>query len=388
MNNFTFSQPTQIIFGKDVENQAGQEARKYGTKVLLHYGGGSIKRSGLYDRVTASLRNAGVEWRELGGVQPNPRLSLVKEGISLSREFGADIILAAGGGSVIDSAKAMAAGVMYDGDVWDFYSGRAFPQEALPVGVVLTISAAGSEASNSSVITNEDGWFKFGLSADCLRPKFSLCNPQLTCTVPPYQTACGIADILAHVMERYFTPQRDVDVTDRMCEAVMIGIMENARKVMTDPSSYEARAEIMWAGTVAHNDIVGVGRSGDWSSHQIEHEISAIYDIPHGAGLAIVFPAWMKHVYKHDIARFKQFAQRVFEIADDFGDDESIATEGIARLESFFSEIGLPVTLSEANIPHDRLDEMAQKCGSRSTNVGNYAKLTKDTVRQILELAK
>lgn len=388
MNNFTFSQPTQIIFGKDVENQAGQEARKYGTKVLLHYGGGSIKRSGLYDRVTASLRNADVEWRELGGVQPNPRLSLVKEGISLSREFGADIILAAGGGSVIDSAKAMAAGVMYDGDVWDFYSGRAFPQEALPVGVVLTISAAGSEASNSSVITNEDGWFKFGLSADCLRPKFSLCNPQLTCTVPPYQTACGIADILAHVMERYFTPQRDVDVTDRMCEAVMIGIMENARKVMTDPSSYEARAEIMWAGTVAHNDIVGVGRSGDWSSHQIEHEISAIYDIPHGAGLAIVFPAWMKHVYKHDIVRFKQFAQRVFEIADDFGDDESIATEGIARLESFFSEIGLPVTLSEANIPHDRLDEMAQKCGSRSTNVGNYAKLTKDTVRQILELAK
>lgn len=388
MNNFTFSQPTQIIFGKDVENQAGQEARKYGTKVLLHYGGGSIKRSGLYDRVTASLRNAGVEWRELGGVQPNPRLSLVKEGISLSREFGADIILAAGGGSVIDSAKAMAAGVMYDGDVWDFYSGRAFPQEALPVGVVLTISAAGSEASNSSVITNEDGWFKFGLSADCLRPKFSLCNPQLTCTVPPYQTACGIADILAHVMERYFTPQRDVDVTDRMCEAVMIGIMENARKVMTDPSSYEARAEIMWAGTVAHNDIVGVGRSGDWSSHQIEHEISAIYDIPHGAGLAIVFPAWMKHVYKHDIVRFKQFAQRVFEIADDFGDDESIATEGIARLESFFSEIGLPVTLSEANIPHDRLDEMAQKCGSRSANVGNYAKLTKDTVRQILELAK
>lgn len=388
MNNFTFSQPTQIIFGKDVENQAGQEARKYGTKVLLHYGGGSIKRSGLYDRVTASLRNAGVEWRELGGVQPNPRLSLVKEGISLSREFGADIILAAGGGSVIDSAKAMAAGVMYDGDVWDFYSGRAFPQEALPVGVVLTISAAGSEASNSSVITNEDGWFKFGLSADCLRPKFSLCNPQLTCTVPPYQTACGIADILAHVMERYFTPQRDVDVTDRMCEAVMIGIMENARKVMTDPSSYEARAEIMWAGTVAHNDIVGVGRSGDWSSHQIEHELSAIYDIPHGAGLAIVFPAWMKHVYKHDIVRFKQFAQRVFEIADDFGDDESIATEGIARLESFFSEIGLPVTLSEANIPHDRLDEMAQKCGSRSANVGNYAKLTKDTVRQILELAK
>lgn len=388
MNNFTFSQPTQIIFGKDVENQVGQEVRKYGTKVLLHYGGGSIKRTGLYERITASLSNAGVEWMELGGVQPNPRLSLVREGISLCREFGASIILAVGGGSVIDSAKAIAAGVMYDGDVWDFYLGKAFPEEALPVGVVLTIAAAGSEASNASVITNEDGWYKIGLSADCLRPKFALCNPQLTCTVPPYQTACGIADILAHIMERYFTPQRDVDVSDRMCEAVMIAVIENARRVMADPNSYEARAEIMWAGTVAHNDILGAGRKGDWSSHRIEHELSAIYDIPHGAGLAIVFPAWMKYVYKHDIPRFKQFAQRVFGVADDFGDDEKIALEGIARLESFFREIGLPVTLSEANLPHDRFDEMAQKCASRSANVGNYAKLTADTVRQILELAK
>jgi len=386
MNSFTFFHPTRIIFGKDVENQAGQEARKYGTRVLLHYGGGSIKQSGLYDRVTASLREAGLEWRELGGVQPNPRLSLVKEGISLCREFAADIILAVGGGSVIDSAKAIAAGVMYDGDVWDFYSGGAFPQKALPVGVVLTISAAGSEASNSSVITNEDGWYKFGLSADCLRPVFSLCNPQLTCTVPPYQTACGIADMLAHVMERYFTPQRDVDVTDRMCEALMIAIIENGRRVMADPNSYEARAEIMWAGTVAHNDIVGVGRSGDWSSHRIEHELSAIYDIAHGAGLAIVFPAWMKHVYKHDIPRFKQFAERVFEVTA--GRDEEVALEGIARLESFFREIGLPVTLSEAGIPHDRLDEMAKKCAWRSADVGNYVKLTEDTVRQVLELAK
>jgi alcohol dehydrogenase YqhD (iron-dependent ADH family) len=387
MINFTFSQPTRISFGKDVEKQVGQETRQYGTRALLHFGGGSIKRSGLYDRVTESLCSAGVEWVELGGVQPNPRLSLVRQGISLCRESGADIVLAVGGGSVIDSAKAIAAGVMYEGDVWDFYARTAFPEQALPVGVVLTMAAAGSEASNSSVITNEDGMHKVGLSADCLRPRFSLCNPQLTCTVPAYQTACGIADILAHVMERYFTPQHDVAVTDRMCEATMIAIMENARRVMADLNSYEARAEIMWAGTVAHNDILGVGRLGDWSSHRIEHELSAIYDIPHGAGLAIVFPAWMKYVYKHDVRRFRQFAERVFGVGSE-ADDTATALEGIACLERFFREIGLPVTLSEANIPGDRLDEMAEKCAAISFNVGNYVKLTTETVRQILELAR
>jgi hypothetical protein len=386
MDNFTFSQPTRIIFGKGVESQVGQEARTYGARALLHFGGGSIKRSGLYDRIVASLRSAGIEWKELGGVQPNPRLSLVKEGISLCREFGADIILAVGGGSVIDSAKAIAVGVRYKGDVWDFYSGKAVPQEALPLGVVLTIAAAGSEAGGSSVITNEDGLYKLSLHADCARPGFALCNPELTYTVGPYQTACGIADILAHVMERYFTPQQDVEVTGRMCEAVMTAVIASARRLMADPNSYEARAEIMWAGTVAHNNILGVGRRGDWSSHRIEHELSAAYDIAHGAGLAIVFPAWMKYVYKHDIARFKQFAQRVFQVAED--EDERMVLEGISRLEDFFREIGLPVTMSEANLAYGLLDEMAEKCATNSPNIGNYVKLTADTVRRVLELAK
>lgn len=388
MDNFTFSQPTRIVFGRDVENRVGEEVRKYGKRVLLHYGGGSIRRTGLYDRVVASLEKAGVEWKELGGVQPNPRLSLVREGISLCRRWGADIILAVGGGSVIDSAKAIAVGVPYDGDVWDFYSGKAVPEKALPVGVILTIAAAGSEASSGSVITNEDGLYKVGTGAKCMRPVFALCNPQLTCTLPPYQTACGVVDILADIMERYFTPQRDVDFTDRLCEAAMISIMENARRVMADPNDYNARAEIMWGGTVAHNDILGVGRRGDWSSHRVEHELSALYDIAHGAGLAIVFPAWMKHVYKYDIPRFKQFAERVFGVSSDGRSDEEVAVEGISRLEGFFNEIGLPTTISKAGLPVDQLDTMAQKCAQGSSEVGNYAKLTFDTVLRILELAK
>lgn len=388
MDNFTFSQPTRIVFGRDVENRVGEEVRRYGKKVLLHYGGGSIRRTGLYDRVVASLKRAGVEWEELGGVQPNPRLSLVREGISLCRRSGADTILAVGGGSVIDSAKAIAVGAMFDGDVWDFYSGEAVPEKALPVGVVLTIAAAGSEASKFSVITNEDGLYKVGTGAECLRPVFALCNPQLTCSLPPYQTACGVVDILAHVLERYFTPQKDVDFSDRLCEAAMISIMENARRVMDDPSDYNARAEIMWGGTVAHNDILGVGRRGDWSSHRVEHELSALYDIAHGAGLAIVFPAWMKHVYRYDIARFKQFAERVFGVSSEGRSDEEVAAEGISRLERFFCEIGLPTTMSQAGLPIDRLDTIAQKCAQGSSDVGNYAKLTFDTVLRILELAK
>jgi len=286
----------------------------------------------------------------------------------------------------MESARAIAVGVRYKGDVWDFYSGKAVPQEALPLGVVLTIAAAGSEAGGSSVITNEDGLRKLSLHADCARPGFALCNPELTYTVGPYQTACGIADILAHVMERYFTPQQDVEVTDRMCETVMTAVIASARRVMADPNSYEARAEIMWAGTVAHNNILGVGRRGDWSSHRIEHELSAVYDIAHGAGLAIVFPAWMKYVYKHDIARFKQFAQRVFQVAED--EDERMVLEGVSRLEDFFHEIGLSVTMSEANLAYDLLDEMAEKCATNSPNIGNYVKLTADTVRRVLELAK
>lgn len=288
MENFILNSGTKIIFGRDTEKLLGEEIKNYGKKVLLHYGGGSIKRTGLYDKVTGILKDAGLDFIELSGVKPNPRLSLVHEGIELCRKEGIDFILAVGGGSVIDSAKAIALGVPYDGDVWDFFEGKAEPKENLPVGVVLTIAAAGSEASNSAVITNENGWYKKGLNVEINRPKFAIMNPENTFSVPPYQTACGIADIMAHVMERYFTNVTNVDLTDRLCEATLKSIIRNAPIVIENPEDYNARAEIMWASTVAHNNWLSTGRIPDFGSHRIEHELSAIYDVPHGAGLAVV----------------------------------------------------------------------------------------------------
>ena len=286
MENFEFLSPTRIIFGRGVENRVGEEAKKYAGRVLLHYGGGSIKQSGLYDRVVASLKSAGVEFTELPGVKPNPRLSLVREGVNICRKEGIGLILAVGGGSVIDSAKAIAVGTPYSGDVWDFWSNKAQPQEALPVGVVLTIPAAGSEASDSAVITNEDGWLKWGLNNDINRPKFAIMNPELTFTLPAYQTACGAVDIMAHVMERYFTDVKHVDLTDHLCEAVLKTMIKNTTIALARPDDYNARAEMMWAGTLAHNGLLSTGRLGDWTAHQIEQELSAIYDVAHGAGLA------------------------------------------------------------------------------------------------------
>lgn len=387
MQDFVFQNATKIIFGKDKEELAGQEAVKYGKKLLLHYGGGSIKKSGLYDRVAESLRKEGIEIYELAGVQPNPRVSLVREGISLCKEHGIDLILAVGGGSVIDSAKAIAAGVKYDGDVWDFFSGKSPVTDCLPIGVVLTIPAAGSETSGGTVITQEDGWYKRATGHESMRPKFAILNPELTYTLPAYQTACGITDMMAHVLERYFTNQKNVELTDRLCEATLKTIINNAHTVLEDPTNYDARAEIMWAGTVAHNDWLSTGRIGDWGSHDIEHEISGIYDIAHGAGLAIVFPAWMKYVYKHNVDRFVQFAHRVWDVEIDLNDLEKTALAGIKKTEQFFSSIGMPVTLKEADISDERIDEMARK-GTERGPLGNFVKLHEDDVRQILHLAK
>lgn len=386
MLNFTFDNKTKIIFGKDTETKVGKEVKNYGTKVLLHYGGGSIKKSGLYDSVIKSLKAENIEIFELFGVQPNPRLSLVNEGIKLCRENSIDFILAVGGGSVIDSAKAIGVGVPYIGDVWDFYCGKAQIKETLPLGVILTIPAAGSEASTSSVITNEEGWYKRGTGSVLIRPKFAIMNPELTFTLPAYQTACGAADIMAHVMERYFTNEKEVDFTDRLCEATLQTIIKNVPLALADPNNYAARAEIMWASTIAHNDLVGTGRIGDWGSHDIEHEISGIYDIAHGAGLAIIFPAWMKYVYKHDVNRFVQFASRVWEVEPDFNHPERTALEGIKRMENFFKGIGLPISLKDANINEDRLEEMAVK-GTQAHPLGNFVKLYKDDVLNILKLA-
>ncbi|MFX3625687.1 MAG: iron-containing alcohol dehydrogenase [Ectobacillus sp.] len=387
MQDFVFHNSTKLIFGKDTEQLVGQESVIYGKKLLLHYGGGSIKQSGLYDSVVASLREQGIEIFELGGVKPNPRVSLVREGVALCKEHDIDFILAVGGGSVIDSAKAIAAGAKYDGDVWDFFEGTSQVEDCLPIGVVLTIPAAGSESSTGTVITNEDGWYKRATGHITMRPKFAILNPVLTYTLPAYQTACGITDMMAHILERYFTNEKNVELTDRLCEGALRTIINNAPIVLEEPTNYNARAEIMWSGTIAHNDLLGTGRIGDWGSHDIEHEISGIYDIAHGAGLAIVFPAWMKYVYKHDVNRFAQFANRVWDVEIDLHNLEKTALAGIKKMEQFFSSIGMPVTLSEAGISDEHFEEMATKATEKGP-LGNFVKLYADDIVQIFNLAK
>ncbi len=387
MINFTFRNDTKIIFGKGTEEQIGTEVEKYGKKVLLHYGGGSIKKYGLYDRVLRSLKDEGLEIIELGGVRPNPVLSMVNKGIDICRREKIDFIIAVGGGSTIDSAKTIALGVPYSGDVWDFYEGRTEPEEIIPVGVVLTIPASGSESSDSAVITNEDGMYKKGFTNELLRPEFAILNPEITYTLPPYQTACGSSDMMAHVMERYFTTVSDVELTDRLCEATLKTIISNTLKVLEEPENYSARAEIMWSGTIAHNNLLDTGRIGDWASHKIEMEISGLYDIAHGAGLAIIFPAWMEYVYKKDINRFARFAVEVWNVEYDFNDVEKAAIAGIKKLKSFFKEIGLPITLKEAKIPYNSFEEMARKCTEWGA-VGNFVRLETDDVIKILEIAK
>jgi alcohol dehydrogenase YqhD (iron-dependent ADH family) len=389
MENFVFQNPTKILFGRGMEENVGAETAVYSKKILLHYGGGSIKSSGLYERITASLKKAGVEWVELAGVKPNPRLSLVHEGVRLVKENKLGLILAVGGGSVIDSAKAIAMGAVIDGDVWDFYLGKGEPKSARPIGTVLTIPAAGSEASTGTVITNENGWFKRAVNSELIYPRFSILNPELAFSLPKYQIACGVTDIMAHLMERYFTNVTHVAFMDRMLEAAMKTLICQVPLVMEDPHNYDAWAELMWTGTIAHNNLLNTGRVGDWASHDIEHEISGIYDIAHGAGLAIVFPAWMKYVYKHDVNRFAQWAIRVWNVDMDVFDTERVARTGIDRMEAFFRSLGLVTRLADAGIAGDRIDEMASKCTDGNIRrFGNFVPLDKDAVKKILTLAE
>lgn len=389
MINFTFKNTTKIIFGRGTENGVGKELKQYTSKVLLCYGGGSIKRNGLYDKVIKSLGENKIEFTELSGIKPNPRLQLVRSGIKLCRDNDIKFILAVGGGSVIDTAKAIAVGVPYDSDVWDFYLGKSQVEKALPIATILTIPATGSESSNSSVITNEEGWYKKGIHSELIRPVFSILDPELTYTLPAYQTACGAADIMAHIMERYFTDTDHVDFTDRLCEASLKTVINNAPKIIENPKDYDARAEIMWAGTIAHNDLLGTGRLTDWGSHKMEHELSAIYDIAHGAGLSIIFPAWMKYVYKHNVNRFVQFAVRVWDVDMPFESEEDIALEGIRRMEAFFKSMGLPTRLKDAGIADDRFEEMADKCtSSDAITVGHFVPLHKKDVINIYNMAK
>ena len=362
MENFNFYSPTEFVFGKDRENECGELVKKYGgTKVLIHYGGGSAVRSGLIDRVKASLDAAGIPHVELGGVKPNPHDSLVYKGIEIVRQNGIDFILAVGGGSTIDSSKAIAMGVPYKGDFWDFYEGKASAACALPIGVVQTIAAAGSEGSGDSVVTKEDGMLKRGASSEHIRPKFAVQNPALLCTLPAYQTACGITDIMAHVFERYFTNTLEVEITDRLCEAVLLTMVKEGPRAIADPANYQVRANIMWAGTVAHNGVVGCGRSQDWNSHAIEHELSALYDCAHGAGLAVIMPAWMEYVVDHNVMRFAQMATRVFGCQMNFENPKATALEGIKAFRRFLHSIGMPINFTELGAKEEDIPKMVEK---------------------------
>jgi len=389
MIDFTFHNPTRIHFGRTALDQLKEEVLRYGTKVLFVYGGGSIKRIGLYDQVMSILLKLGAQVWELGGIQPNPRLSPVYKGIDLCREHGIELVLAVGGGSAIDTAKAIANGACYGGDVWDLYTGKGSNTEVLPLGTIVTIPAAGSEMSSSSVITREEDLCKRGRNTPLNFPKFSILNPEYTFSLPPFQTACGVVDIMAHMMERYFTQVEPVELTDRMTEGALRTMINNAPIVMTEPENYDARAEIMWTGCLAHNTLLQTGRIGDWASHKLEHELSALYDIAHGAGLAIIFPAWMKYVLPRGGAKkLAQFAIRVFDVAEDSGTLEEIAAEGIVRLEKFYHSLGLTTTLHENGIGTQDFDRMAERaCAMVGGTLGCFASLKPGDCKAIYQLA-
>lgn len=389
MENFTYCTPTKYVFGRYAESHAAEELKNINVgRVLVVYGGGSVIRSGLLARVISVLDNAGIFHRELGGIQPNPTDPKVREGIGICRRDKIEGLLAVGGGSVIDTAKAIAAGVPYDGDFWDFWAGKSVITEALPVGVILTIPAAGSEGSGNSVITLLDGLHKISLRTDYwLRPKFALLNPELTFTLPPEQTAAGIADMMAHIFERYFSPTADVEITDRVSEGVLKAIIEEAPKVMADPCDYQARANIMWSGTLAHNGICGTGRKEDWASHAMEHEISAVYGVTHGAGLAVVMPAFMTFMAAHAPAKGAQLARRVFDVVET--DDRKAALEGIERLKAFFASLGLPLTFSRLGIENPDVELLVRKLHeNKGEIIGGYYPLGAKETAEIYNLAR
>lgn len=391
MIDFNYFSPTYIAFGRGKESRTGELVRRFGgKKALLVYGGGSAVASGLIARVEASLGEAAVGFVELGGVKPNPRSSLVEEGVRIATEKGVDFLLAVGGGSVIDTAKAIAIGAANGGEWRKFYVGREVKVRptiptALPVGVVLTIAAAGSEASTNSVINLEPENLKRGAGGDVLRPKFAVMNPELTMTLPPFQTACGLADMFAHVCERYFTPTRDVTLSDNLCEALMRTVVEESSKVMADPRDYQARANVMWAGTLAHNDICGAGRVQDWASHGIEHELSALYDCAHGAGLAVVMPAWMAYVYGADVARFARFARNVFGVGMGAPDSEA-ALAGIEAFRAWLKSLGLPLTFSELGAKEEDIPRLVATMHLQGGTMGGFKSLTEDDIAAIYRL--
>ena len=394
MENFVYCAPTKVIFGKGGENNVGREILQAGgTRVLIHFGSESARRSGLLDHVEASLSEAGLSFVSLGGVRPNPRLSKVREGIELAKKAKVDFLLAVGGGSVIDSSKAIAYALRNpEHDIWDFFTGKASPKACAPVGVVLTIAASGSETSNSCVITNEEGWLKRSVNTDYARPRFAIMNPELTFTLPPYQTASGSVDIMMHTQERYFANEKDNELVDRLAEGLLVTVLHNALKALTDPTDYHARAELMWAGSLSHNGLTGTGRQGDFSCHKIEHELGGMFDVAHGAGLAAIWGSWARFVLSHDIGRFAQYAVRVMGCPMNFDHPEETALAGIKAMERFYRSLNMPTSLRElglTNVTDAQIAEMADKCTDYGKNrIGNFVPLSRDDIVTILKAAR
>ena len=393
MRDFNYYAPTEVVFGKQSEEQVAHLVKKYGgSKVLVHYGGQSAKRSGLLDKICNLLQEEGIDYVMLGGVVPNPRLSLAQQGIELCRKESVDFILAVGGGSVIDSSKCIAYGVGFEGNVWDIYLGKATPTTMLPVAAVLTIPAAGSEMSESSVITNEDGDVKLGYSNNLSRPKFAIMNPERTFTLPPYQTAAGVTDMMMHTMERYFTKDDDMDLTTDLAEAALRSMKNAIFAVLKNPENYRYRAQIMWGGSLMHNGLTGCGVSDDWATHQLEHELSGMFDVTHGAGLAAVWPSWARYVMYENLSRFVRFAVNVMDVPNDFTDPETTALKGIEAMERFYHAIGMPINIKELigrEITDGEIKEMVHKCSRGNTHTCGCLKVLKaEDMEAIYQMAK
>lgn len=393
IKDFNFYAPTRVVFGQQAEEKIGMlVASEQAKKVLIHYGGGSAERSGLLAVVRGQLKAAGIDFVELGGVVPNPLLSKVYEGIELCRREQVDFILAVGGGSVIDSAKAIAYGVPYEGDVWDFWEGKAAPRQCLPVGVVLTIPAAGSEMSSSCVVTKDEGLIKRGINSDLCRCKFAVMNPERTYTLPPYQTAARATDIMMHTMERYFSKYEDMTLTDSISEALLRTVKESVLIVMEHPENYRHRAQIMWAGSLAHNDLTECGTEKDFATHRLEHELSALFGVTHGAGLAALWPSWARYVKDKHLSRFVQFAVNVMGVENDFAHPDETAEKGICAIEDFYRKIGMPTNIHELlgrEITADEIEEMVNKCSRGGTiTLGAMEVLRPEDMRRIYEMAR
>ncbi|MCI6534999.1 MAG: iron-containing alcohol dehydrogenase [Lachnospiraceae bacterium] len=391
MQNFNYYAPTRVVFGKGTENEVGKLIKEQNCKkVLVHYGGGSVIRSGLLDRVYTSLGAEGIAYTTLGGVVPNPRLSKVREGIELCQREGVDFILAVGGGSVIDSSKAIGYGLTNEGDVWDFYAKKRTASACLPIGTILTISAAGSEMSDSSVITNEDGWIKRGYSSNYCRCKFAILNPELTYTLPDYQTQSGCVDIMMHTMERYLNHSTNMEMTDGISEALIRTVMKSSRILKQDPTNYEARAEVMWAGSLSHNGLTGCGTDGgDWASHQLEHELGGMFDVAHGAGLAAVWGSWARYVYKDRADRFAKLAENVLMVPHN-DTPEKTALAGIEAMEDYYRSVDMPTSLRELGIEptEEQIQELADKCSFQNTRtIGKVKVLNREDIAKIYRMA-